>query len=57
LFGTGMVITLYLLANVAYLCVLPLEKIQHAPDDRVGTAAMEVMFRRRGCWDHVRSPS
>ncbi len=28
--GTGLVITLYLLANVAYLCVLPLEKIQHA---------------------------
>ena len=42
--GTGLVITLYLLANVAYLCVLPLEKIQHAPDDRVGTAAMAVMF-------------
>ncbi len=33
--GTGLVIALYLLANVAYLCVLPLEKIQHAPDDRV----------------------
>ena len=42
--GTGLVITLYLLANVAYLCVLPLEKIQHAADDRVGTAAMQVMF-------------
>jgi APA family basic amino acid/polyamine antiporter len=39
---------LYLLANVAYLCVLPLEKIQHAPDDRVGTAAMEVMFGGAG---------
>jgi len=38
--GTGLVITLYLLANLAYLCVLPLEKIQHAPDDRVATAAM-----------------
>ncbi len=46
--GTGLVITLYLLANVAYLCVLPLEKIQHAPDDRVGTAAMEVMFGGAG---------
>src|SRR3989454_2961431 len=33
--GTGLVITLYLLANVAYLCLLPLEQIQHAPDDRV----------------------
>ena len=48
LFGTGLVITLYLLANVAYLCVLPLDKIQHAPDDRVGTAAMEVMFGGAG---------
>src|SRR5437762_3257717 len=48
LFGTALVITLYLLANVAYLCVLPLEKIQHAPDDRVGTAAMEVMFGGSG---------
>src|SRR5438094_7188014 len=48
LFGTGLVITLYLLANVAYLCVLPLDKIQHAPDDRVGTAALEVMFGGAG---------
>lgn len=47
-FGTALVITLYLLANVAYLCVLPLDKIQHAPDDRVGTAAMEVMFGGAG---------
>jgi len=46
--GTGLVIALYLLANVAYLCVLPLEKIQHAADDRVGTAAMEVMFGATG---------
>src|SRR3984893_5349393 len=38
--GTGLVITLYLLANVAYLFVLPLERIQHAADDRVGTAVM-----------------
>ena len=46
--GTGLVITLYLLANVAYLCVLPLEKIQHAADDRVATAAMAVMFGGAG---------
>src|SRR5712692_8323906 len=44
LFGTGLVITLYLLANVAYLCLLPLEKIQHAPDDRVASAAIETVF-------------
>src|SRR6266568_7329712 len=46
--GTGLVIALYLLANVAYLCVLPLEKIQHAPDDRVATAVMSVMFGGAG---------
>jgi APA family basic amino acid/polyamine antiporter len=46
--GTALVITLYLLANVAYLCLLPLEKIQTAPDDRVGTAAMEVVFSGAG---------
>ncbi len=46
--GTGLVISLYLLANVAYLCVLPLERIQNAPDDRVGTAAMQAMFGGAG---------
>jgi APA family basic amino acid/polyamine antiporter len=46
--GTGLVITLYLLANVAYLFLLPLGQIQHAPDDRVGTAAMAVMFGGAG---------
>lgn len=46
--GTGLVITLYLLANVAYLCVLPLNEIQNAPDDRVATAAMAVMFGGAG---------
>jgi APA family basic amino acid/polyamine antiporter len=46
--GTGLVITLYLLANVAYLCMLPLDKIQHAPDDRVATAAVEMVFAGAG---------
>ena len=46
--GTGLVITLYLLANVAYLCLLPLDQIQHAPDDRVATAAIEVVFSGGG---------
>ncbi len=39
--GTGTVITLYLLANAAYLAVLPFEAIQHAPSDRVATATLE----------------
>jgi basic amino acid/polyamine antiporter, APA family len=46
--GTGLVITLYLLANVAYLCLLPLDKIQSAPDDRVATAAIETVFSGAG---------
>jgi APA family basic amino acid/polyamine antiporter len=39
--GTISVVALYLLANVAYLFSLPFDAIQHAPQDRVGTAAME----------------
>ncbi len=46
--GAGMVTILYLLANVAYLCLLPLDKIQHAPDDRVATAAIETVFSGNG---------
>jgi len=46
--GTALVITLYLLANVAYLCLLPLQQIQHAPDDRVATAAMNTVFGSAG---------
>ena len=42
--GTGIVITLYLLANVAYIVTLPLEPIQHAPSDRVATATLNAIF-------------
>ncbi len=42
--GTGIVILLYLLANVAYLVTLPLDGIRTAPDDRVGTLALSAMF-------------
>jgi APA family basic amino acid/polyamine antiporter len=42
--GCGAVIGLYLLANVAYLLVLPLSEIQHAPGDRVATAVLERIF-------------
>ncbi|MEB3329719.1 MAG: amino acid permease [Candidatus Sericytochromatia bacterium] len=38
--GTGLVIGLYLLANVAYLAALTLPEIQQAAQDRVGTAAL-----------------
>jgi APA family basic amino acid/polyamine antiporter len=42
--GTGLVITLYVLANFAYLNTLTIQQIQTAPDDRVGTAALQVIF-------------
>jgi APA family basic amino acid/polyamine antiporter len=47
-FGTMIVITLYCLANLAYLCALPLEQIQSAPDDRVATAALSAIFGAKG---------
>ena len=47
-FGTVLVTALYVLANMAYLCTLPLSAIQHAPDDRVATAALEVIFGPAG---------
>lgn len=57
--GTGLVTVLYLLANIAYLNVLPLHGAQDgatvlargiafATEDRVGTAAAEVIFGARG---------
>ena len=46
--GTAIVITLYLLANVAYLVTLPLEAIQHAPADRVGTATLRAILPGAG---------
>src|SRR5213076_2572302 len=48
--GVLVVTTLYLLANVAYLNVLPADAIAHAPQDRVGTAAMQAMFGPAGLY-------
>lgn len=59
LLGTGLVTLLYVLANVAYLNVLPLHGaadgmtvvgrgIQHATQDRVGSAFMEQIFGPAG---------
>jgi APA family basic amino acid/polyamine antiporter len=47
-FGTILVIALYVLANVAYLCVMPLTQIQTVPDDRVASAALNVVFGSAG---------
>jgi APA family basic amino acid/polyamine antiporter len=46
--GTMLVIGLYILANVAYLFTLPLEAIKTAADDRVATAALQVIFGSGG---------
>ncbi|HEY7287351.1 MAG TPA: amino acid permease [Vicinamibacterales bacterium] len=42
--GTGIVISLYVLANVAYLVTLPFDQIQHAAGDRVATATLNAIF-------------
>ncbi len=44
LIGCGVVVTLYLLANVAYIATLPLAGIQQAPQNRVAVAAMNAML-------------
>jgi len=48
--GVLTVTTLYVLANVAYLHVLPADVIAHAPQDRVGTAALQAMFGTPGLY-------
>lgn len=44
LLGCGLVVTLYLLANLAYVVTLPLSAIQTAPQNRVATATMQAIF-------------
>ena len=48
LLGTGLVTVLYLLANIAYLALLPVTDIQHAVSDRVGAAAAGIIFGSAG---------
>jgi APA family basic amino acid/polyamine antiporter len=47
LLGCVLVTALYLATNVAYLNVLSLSEIQHAPEDRVATAMMTSLFGDR----------
>ncbi len=42
--GVGVVSALYLACNFVYLSVLTLPQIQTAPEDRVATAVVSVMF-------------
>ncbi len=46
--GTLIVTIIYILANVAYLALLPMEAIQNADNDRVGSAAANVLFGHVG---------
>src|SRR5437868_6668459 len=46
--GCGIVVVLYLLANLAYLAVLPFPEIQHAPQNRVAVAMMNAVFGHPG---------
>lgn len=46
--GTGAVIGLYLLANLAYLVTLPIETMQGVPSDRVASATADVVFPGAG---------
>jgi basic amino acid/polyamine antiporter, APA family len=46
--GCGIVVVLYLLANLAYIAVLPFSGIEHAPQGRVAVAAMNALFGRPG---------
>ena len=59
--GTGFVSTVYILASLGYLLVLPLHGdphgvtvlargVQYASEDRVGTAALEQIFHTYGAW-------
>lgn len=48
LLGCGIVVTCYLLANLAYVGTLPLEGIQNAPQNRVATAVMEAVLGPSG---------
>jgi APA family basic amino acid/polyamine antiporter len=42
--GTFLISALYLATNLGYLVTLPLAAIQHAPSDRVATAALQAIF-------------
>src|SRR5438067_4570021 len=46
--GCALVVVLYVAANLAYVAVLPLSEIQHAPQNRVAVAVMNSMFGRPG---------
>jgi len=46
--GTIIVIGLYVLANFAYVVVLPFREVQHAPSDRVAASMLQAIFPTMG---------
>jgi len=46
--GCGVVVMLYLLANLAYIAVLPFPQIQRAPQNRVAVAMMNAVLGHAG---------
>jgi APA family basic amino acid/polyamine antiporter len=48
LIGCGLVVTLYVLANLAYIATLSLGEIAHAPQNRVAVAAMHAALGPAG---------
>ena len=48
LVGSGIVVVLYVLANLSYLALLPFSEIQHPPHDRVAVAAIQSVFGNAG---------
>ena len=50
--GCGIVVILYLLANLAYMAVLPFSEIEHAPRNRVAVAMMTAVFGQSRCDVH-----
>jgi APA family basic amino acid/polyamine antiporter len=46
--GCAVVVVVYVVANLAYVAVLPLSEIQHAPQNRVAVAVMNSIFGRPG---------
>ncbi|MEK6579470.1 MAG: amino acid permease, partial [Bdellovibrionota bacterium] len=48
LLGTGLVIAIYVLVNLAYIYVLPIEQIGDAPGNRVASSMMNTVLGQRG---------
>lgn len=49
-YGCGIVVVLYVLANIAYVATLPLSGIQNAPQNRVAVATLNALFGAPGAF-------